>query len=496
MGTRQAKLPRIPTDWTMNTAVSLPGDPVRGYPAAPVHPPRDDAEPRAFGRYHVLRRLGDGGMSVVYLGFDPQEKRPVALKVLAEHLHHDRSSRDRFNREARLGQALHFPHLVRTLAADRDPSTGRHFLVLEYVDGPSCQFLLDRTGPLAVRDAVRVVLDAAMGLEYLHARRLVHRDIKPGNILLTTSGVAKLADLGLAKDLTESSDLTALNQGFGTSWYMPYEQVLNARFVDDRSDIFALGATMYHLLTGRVPFVGETHAEVVALKERGEYTPASALNPSVPADLDRILARMLARSPGRRFQTASELVVVLEKARLADRIPSFVDIDVARQDPEVRARLESNGQPTRPDLGLPPKSAGDDSDADISNVAAAAPGDIWRLRFPDPQGQWFTRRATTNQVLHGLRECIWPAGVEAARGSHRTFRPLAAYPEFRAAAPGSEPLTSCAALGAAHDVSGSDPRAAHEVSRSSTRHWQVLLSTGFGVGLLAAAAVCRILLAL
>jgi serine/threonine protein kinase len=439
-------------------------------------PVRDDTEPRAFGRYHVLRRLGDGGMSTVYLGYDPADKRPIALKVLAEHLHHDRGSLDRFHREARLGRALAFPHLVRTLAADRDPDTGRHFIVLEYVDGPSCQFLLDRTGPLAVRDAVRVVQDAAMGLEYLHARRLVHRDIKPGNILLTTSGVSKLADLGLAKDLSESSDLTALHQGFGTSWYMPYEQVLNARFVDGRSDIFALGATLYHLLTGEVPFAGATHAEVVARKDKGEYAPASSLNRSVPADLDRILARMLARDPRRRFQTASELVVVLEQSRLADRLPSFVDIDVARQDPEARARLESTGQPTRPDLGLPPPSS--EPDSEVIPTATAGPGDQWQLRFRDPRGQWYNRRVTTNQVLHGLREGIWPSGVEAARGPHRRFRPLEVYPEFRSARPSS----------------AVKPTKPATVPTPSIRNWHVLLSTGFGVGLIAAAALCRFLL--
>lgn len=447
-----------------------------------VDPSRDEAEPRSFGRYHVLRRLGEGGMSTVYLGYDPQERRPVALKVLAEHLHHDRGSLDRFQREARLGKALHFAHLVRTLASDRDPATGRHFIVLEHVDGPSCQFLLDRTGPLAVRDAVRVTLDVAMGLEYLHARRLVHRDIKPGNVLLTTSGVSKLGDLGLAKDLAESSDLTALHQGFGTSWYMPYEQVLNARFVDGRSDIFALGATLYHLLTGQVPFSGATHADVVARKDRGDFAPASTLNRSVPADLDRIISRMLARDPRRRFQTATELVVVLEQSRLADRLPSFVDIDVARQDPEARARLESTGQPTRPDLGLPTPVDADDST--VTPAKPAAPADVWHLRFRDPRGQWYTRRATTNQVLHGLREGIWPTGVEAARGSHRRFRPVEAYPEFHAVVrPGEKPLTATT----------TEPSTL--TSRSlGVRHWQVLLSTGFGVGLLAAAALCRLLL--
>jgi len=178
--------------------------------------------------------------------------------LLADHLSGDRGSVERFRREARLGQDLQFRHLCRTLGCERDAATGRPFLILEYVDGPSSQFLLDRTGPLAVRDAVRVVLDVAMALEFLHARRLVHRDIKPGNILLTTSGVAKLGDLGLAKPMDEESELTGLHQGFGTSWYMPYEQVLNARFVDGRSDIFALGATLYHLLTGAVPSRGRT----------------------------------------------------------------------------------------------------------------------------------------------------------------------------------------------------------------------------------------------
>jgi serine/threonine-protein kinase len=454
----------------MDSAASLPSTPSRAVP------PRDEAEPRAFGRYRVLRRLGDGGMSTVYLGFDPVENRPVALKVLADHLRDDRASADRFRREARLGQSLQCPHVVRTLAAERDPATGRPFLVLEYVDGPSCQFLLDRTGPLAVRDAVRIALDVALALEYLHARQLVHRDIKPGNILLTTSGVAKLGDLGLAKSLDESSELTALHQGFGTSWYMPYEQVLNARFVDGRSDIFALGATLYHLLTGQVPFPGQNHAEVVARKERGEYTPAGALNRSVPADLDRILARMLARDPRRRFPSAAELVVVLERSRLADKLPSFVDVQTALQDPEARARLVSTGQPTSPDLGALPAPAG-------GAKAVVAPAEVWHLRFRDARGQWYTRRATTNQILYGLREGYWPTGLEAARGTHRHYRPLEVYPEFRAA-------------GAGRPTETRPPSPPPEESRLSSRHWQVLLSTGFGVGLLAAAALCRLLMVL
>jgi serine/threonine-protein kinase len=430
-----------------------------------------NGEVRSFGRYRLLRELGNGGMSAVYLAYDPVERRPVALKVLADHLTHDRSSSARFLREAKIGQSLQFAHVVRTFAGERDPVTERHFLVLEYVDGPSCQFLLDRTGPLAVRDAARIALDMAMALEYLHHRRLVHRDIKPGNILLTTSGVAKLSDLGLVKHLDENSDLTAIHQGFGTSWYMPYEQIQNAKLVDGRSDIYALGATLYHMLTGRAPFAGNDHAEVAARKNRGEYAPASAFNSSVPPDLDGILSRMLAREPRDRFATATDLVVALERSQLADQLPSFVDIELAMQDPEARARLVSTNQPTSPDLQLPPTLATGDqappADAD------STPGDAWQLRIRDPHGQPFTRRATTNQILHGLREGYWPSGVEAARGANKRFRPIEAYPEFRHLAATKTPVLTA-------------PLSERILGM---RQWKIMLSAAFGIGILAAASV-------
>jgi serine/threonine-protein kinase len=428
-------------------------------------------ELRSFGRYRLLRELGNGGMSAVYLAYDPDERRPVALKVLADHLTHDRASTARFLREAKIGQSVQFAHVVRTFAGDRDAVTGRHFLVLEYVDGPSCQFLLDRTGPLAVRDAARIALDMAMALEYLHHRRLVHRDIKPGNILVTTSGVAKLSDLGLVKHLDENSDLTAIHQGFGTSWYMPYEQMQNAKLVDGRSDIYALGATLYHLLTGAVPFAGNDHAEVAALKDRGDYAPARTLNPSVPADLDGIIARMLAREPRDRFPTATDLVVALERSQLADQLPSFVDIELAMQDPEARARLVSNSQPTSPDLRLPAAQPTKESDSDVLDESTSD----WHIRFNNPQGKSFTRRATTNQILHGLREGYWQNGVEAARGSHKRFRPIEAYPEFRHLA--------------RRETESVQPIAPLPERILGMRQWKIMLSAAFGIGILAAASV-------
>jgi serine/threonine-protein kinase len=311
-------------------------------------------------------------------------------------------------------------------------------------------------------------------LEYLQSRRLVHRDIKPGNILLTTSGVAKLSDLGLVKPLDEFSELTASHQAFGTSWYMPYEQVLNARLVDGRSDLFALGATIYHLLTGTPPFPGKDHAEITLLKERGHYTPASQINSSVPPDLERILARMLAREPRDRFATAAELVVALERSQLADQLPSFVDIDLAMRDPEARARITSSNQPTSPDLRLAePEGATGDSGV----IRQGGAGREWLIRFVDARGQAVTRRATTNQILHGLREGYWPEGIEAARAAGGRFRAISDYPEFRRLAP---------------PPSGIDPDAPLPERLLGLRQWKVLLSAAFGIGILAAASVAAI----
>src|SRR5262249_39029892 len=157
---------------------------------------------------------------------------------------------------------LNHPNIVRCIFAGKDPTTDKHFLVMEYVYGPSAHLLLDRLGRGRVGDSVHLALDISAPLGSLLARDLFHRVIKPDHILITQAGVAKLADLGLAKRMDDASPLTATHQAFGTPYYMPYEQAINAKKADSRSDIFALGATLYHLLTGEVPFKGNSPGEV------------------------------------------------------------------------------------------------------------------------------------------------------------------------------------------------------------------------------------------
>jgi serine/threonine-protein kinase len=330
---------------------------------------------RAVGEYRLLRRLGEGGMGSVYLAYRPVvagSHDPVtavsrsgdrattgdattggqqfAIKVLSDQLARNQAYLDRFHREAKSGTLLNHPNIVRCIAAGLDPTTGKHYLVMEYVDGPSTHALLDRLGRLPVGDVVHIALDIARALEYLHARNYVHRDIKPDNILITQAGLAKLADLGLAKRMDDASQLTATHQGFGTPYYMPYEQAISAKRADSRSDIYALGATLYHLLTGEVPFKGDSPGEIAEKKLEGDFIPAHAINPEVPPVLDGILARMMARNPRDRFQTASELIVHLERSQLAAALPSFVELDQALTDPLMRARLTAPSEATRPDL--------------------------------------------------------------------------------------------------------------------------------------------------
>jgi serine/threonine-protein kinase len=394
-------------------------DPTHNDPAR--RPPRSASdplhEPRSLGEYRILRRLGEGGMGAVYLAYHEQPGQQVAIKVLGEHLASNQDFVDRFYREAKSGSLLNHPNVVRTITVGQDRRTQKHYLVLEYVDGPSALALLEQHGPLAVGDAVHLALDIARALEHAHSRNIVHRDIKPDNILITRAGVAKLSDLGLARRTDEASHLTATRQGFGTSFYMPYEQAVSAKKADGRSDIYALGATLYHLVTGEVPFPGENHLEVVEKKMRGDFPAASALRPQVPAELDRILEKMLARYPRDRYQTASELIVDLERSGLAAPVLSFADPDLARADPWVQACIASSGQPTQPDLQAPPRKRPPDEDG-------------WRLRYRDRSGRWCRVRVTLPQLLQRLREGRLPTDAEVCRPGQDTFRPVSAYPEF------------------------------------------------------------------
>ncbi len=379
-------------------------------------------EPMQMGPYRILRRLGVGGMGAVYLAFEKKENRQVAVKVLSAEHAPVPSIQRRFQLEGQHGALLQHPNIVRTFDTGQDSASGLHYIVLEYVEGPTAHELLDQKGKLEVGDAVHIVLDIARALEHAHKRQIIHRDIKPGNILLAPSGLAKLTDFGLAKRQGDANNLTHHSQGIGTPYYMPYEQAMNAKMADERSDIYALGATLYHLVAGEVPFSGESSLEIVEKKGLGTYPPACSFNPEVPHALEEIIARMLRRDPDDRYQTISEVIVDLDRSQLAAPIPGFVTLASALQDPVMLQRITAPIEATQPDLRL--KQA-------LEAKQATQP--TWLVRYRDQRGNLCKLKATAADIITRLEAGTIPldAGAAHAGKAGGKFKTLARWPQFQ-----------------------------------------------------------------
>lgn len=254
------------------------------------------------GRYRIVDELGTGANGKVYLAEDSKSGRTVALKILLLDDTEDHEALERFRRESRLAEKVTHPALVRML--DFGIIEDRHYIVMEYVDGPT---LADRilSGPLAEKEALRMARDVAEALGALHRLHIVHRDVKPSNIMLTREGRARLMDFGLAKCAKDESLSLTASSILGTPLYMPLEQFDSARTVDARADLYALGATLFHALTGRPPVKGQSIVEIVRCHQRSKPYP-SEINPRVSSQTDTLCARLLASAPGDRFQSAED----------------------------------------------------------------------------------------------------------------------------------------------------------------------------------------------
>jgi len=261
------------------------------------------------GRYELGPVLGAGAMAVVHEAEDVELGRPVAVKVLAENLAHDGAVRERLLREARIAARLSHPNVVRIY--DTGEEGGRPFIVMELVDGESLAELVHREGPLAPEQAVHLVLQACAGLEAAHQAGLVHRDVKPGNLLLSRDGVLKIADFGIAR-AHDATRLTLTGTVLGTAAYLAPDQAL-AEEVTAAADVYALGAVLYELLTGVPPRRGETLAAALAA-HADPVTPVRDVKPDVPAALESVVMRSLARMPEFRPGSAADLARQLRAA--------------------------------------------------------------------------------------------------------------------------------------------------------------------------------------
>ncbi len=258
------------------------------------------------GRYQVIEELGRGGMGIVYRASDTKLKRTVALKFLPAELAVDPEIRERFVREARAAAALDHPHIC--TIHEIDETDGKLFISMAYIEGQTLRDKL-RQGALELAESLEVAIQVAQGLEEAHKKGVIHRDIKPANIMVTSRGLVKIMDFGLAK----VSGARATREGvvMGTLAYMSPEQA-RGEPVDRNSDIWSLGVVVYEMITGSLPFPGEKDALIVNGILNGEPIPVARLRPGIPAELERIVGRALVKNPQERYQSASEIRADLE----------------------------------------------------------------------------------------------------------------------------------------------------------------------------------------
>jgi serine/threonine protein kinase len=279
-------------------------------------------EELVIGNYYVLDRLGAGAMGTVYKARHKRMKRVVAIKVLSKSVGQSEKLVRRFQREVEAVARLSHPNVV--MAHDADEAEVGHFLVMEFVNGRDLASVVQERGPLPIPEAVDCIVQAGRALDYAHGQGIVHRDIKPANLLRDIHGVVKVADLGLARFNDpfgqRAGDMSALTQAgsiLGTVDFMPPEQAMGLTNIDHRADIYSLGCTLYFLLTGRPPYLGESLVAILLKHQSAPPPSLRAARSDIPAALESVFHRMVAKSPNERFSSMAEVVGALESLSLS-----------------------------------------------------------------------------------------------------------------------------------------------------------------------------------
>jgi eukaryotic-like serine/threonine-protein kinase len=275
-----------------------------------------DPETIIDGRYRVISRLGSGGMADVYLAQDQLLGREVAVKVLHHHFSEDQEFVERFRREASSAAALSHPNIVAIF--DRGEWNGTYYIAMEYVAGRSLKTIVREQGALDPATAIDIVVQILRAARFAHRRGVIHRDLKPHNVIIDEEGRARVTDFGIAR--AGASDMTLTGSIMGTAQYLSPEQAQGLT-VSASSDLYSVGVILYELLTGAVPFEGETAVAIAFKQVSAEPVPPSALNPALPHSLDAVVLRALAKDPAQRYADADELIAALERERAA--LPMF-----------------------------------------------------------------------------------------------------------------------------------------------------------------------------
>ena len=269
---------------------------------------------KEIGGFEIVSKIGQGAMGAVFKARQKSLDRIVALKILPPSVAKDKAFTQRFVREARASAKLSHPNVVTGIDVGQDPKLGVWYFAMEFVEGPTCKQLLEERGTLPEDEALKIARDIAGALECAHQNGMVHRDVKPDNILIKDNGTAKLADLGLARQQKDDASLTQSGTALGTPFYMAPEQVRGQLdSLDTRTDLYALGATLFHFVTGEVPFKGETSAVIMARHLSDPPPMANRICPDVSAGCSKLILRLMMKEPGQRIQTPGELIQQIDR---------------------------------------------------------------------------------------------------------------------------------------------------------------------------------------
>jgi serine/threonine protein kinase len=422
-----------------------------------------------IGKYKVLERLGSGGMGSVFLCEHKFMRRRVAVKVLPTAKAADPSSLERFYREAKASGAVKHPNIVHAYDIDQDENL--HFLVMEYVDGASLQEIVKKSGPLSVERACHYMSQAAAALDHASRAGLVHRDIKPGNILVDRHGVVKILDMGLARFFNDDEDMLTRKYDenvLGTADYLAPEQADDSHTVDVRADIYSLGGTFYFVLTGRTPFGEGSVPQKLMWHRTRQPKPINAYRADMPAEVQAVLDKMMAKEPGQRYQQPEEICAALAPWTQAPIAPPSES-----EMPQLCPAISGSATPA-PSSSAPLVGPGSLTGRKPWQVAGAQPTSAPATtprpsRSPAAAETPTIKTANTPPAARATTTSGRPAGGPA--GKAREQKPDAARRSVRGPTP-------------AHGSARPQPKPAKAPARPSRRFWQ-----GHGRAMLIAAIV-------
>jgi serine/threonine protein kinase len=365
---------------------------------------------QTLGKYDLLEKIAEGGMGAIYRGRNRDSGQIVAIKIMPSHMASNPVLLQRFEQEFRAASRLNHPNVVRAL--DYSDSGTTPYLVMEFVEGESLGQKIEREGKLPEAEAIRLIAQVAQGLHRAHKQGLIHRDVKPDNILVQPDGTAKLADLGLVKESESDLNLTKTGRGLGTPHFMAPEQFRNAKNASVRCDIYSLGATLYQMVTGELPFRSSGPLDAFMKKMNNELTPPRKLVPGLSERTDWAILRAMSADPNGRPGSCREFVEDLT-GRSTRRLPT---------------------------------------------VDTAAPtGDLWYLVYQDDEGGKHTVKGTVAAISKALADGRLgdASNVQASRTKGGPYEPLRGIPEFRDILVTAAPVAPSTAKAAAPPTEGS-----------------------------------------